>query len=224
MNSKLGFVFIFLSLTSTLFSQRFTFAPEVGIAYSQIDGDWLQGFDKTGSLFGLGTNYFINDKFSLAFNAKYMNLGSGNGGKKQNKPSGAIQFISSFSSASIGAGFMVVPFNSKLRIGGGINYNRVVDFSYNTLVQLTTQSRIIIDKDKLRTNYLAYNLSAHINIFQNVYANISFYKSINNLLEDAESSDIKSVVPYYLTYSLFYEFDPNPKRKRAKGKKKRGIN
>lgn len=221
MISKFGFFLILLFVSYGSMGQRFTFAPEIGITCSQIDGDLLQGYDKRGTTFGLGTNYYVSDKFSLSFNTRYKKLGSSSSGRKQSKPSGSFQFTSAFSTASVGTGFMIMPFDSKLRIGGGVSYNRVLDFSFNTLVQLKIEDIIIVDE--IQTNYLAYNINAQFNIFQNLYANISFYKSFNNLLDDSEISAVRTIVPYYFVYSIFYEIDPNPKRRHKKSKKKRRI-
>ena len=222
MLSKLVLLSIFLGFTNTLFCQRFTLVPEIGVACSQIDGDWLQGFDKRGLTVGVGSNYYISDKAYLGFTTRYMQLGSGRGSSNQSKPTGAIQFTSIYSSAAIGANLMLAPFNPDVRFGFGLNYNRIFDFEFNPLVQLSLKNENFIDEDNLVTNYISYNFNFNFKLIDRLYFNASFHKSINDLIDGEDNSSlIESIVPYYLIYTLVYEIDPNPKRSKRASKKKR---
>lgn len=216
------YIALLLSLSLSMNGQRFTFVPEVGITCSQIDGDWLQGFDKRGITLGVGSNYYVSDKLYLGFTARYMQLGSDRGPGRQDKPSGAIQFTSVYSSAAIGANIMLAPFNPNVRFGFGTNYNRIFDFEFNPIVQLSASNKDFIDKENLITNYLSYNFNFNFKVIDRVYFTASFHKSINDLLDGENSSSlIESIVPYYLLYTLVYEIDPNSKRSKRTNKKKK---
>jgi len=203
-------------------AQRFTFVPEAGITCSQIDGDWLQGFDKRGLTLGIGSNYYISDKLYLGFVARYMQLGSEVGAKKQNKPSGAIQFTTNFDAASVGINFMFAPFNPNVRLGAGLSYNRILDFQYNALIKLSMKNENFLEIERLVTNYPSYNININFKIIDRLYFNILFHKSIKNLLSGTDSrASVETLVPFYINYTLVYEIDPKPNRSRKSSKKKK---
>ena len=212
--------------TSHIGAQRFTFNPEIGLACSQMDGDWLQGFDKQGLTVGLSSYYYVNDVVHLGFGAKYNRLGSDTGASKQDKPSGAFQFTTAFTSASIGTELVIAPTSPKFKLGAGITLNRIFGFRYRSLVQLDSLSRFQIEEQDIITDYIGYNFSAHIRLMPQVYSRISFNKSFTSILTSSRANDarqkaISTLNPYYLAFSLYYEFDVNSKRKKTNRKKKR---
>ena len=210
---------------SDLSAQRFTFNPEVGIVCSQVDGDWLQGFDKRSYMLGIGSHYYINDALQIGFAAKYNRLGSETSASRQERPAGAFQFTTSFNVASIGSELIIAPKDDRFKIGAGITLNRVFDFSYRSLVQLDSLSRFQIEDEEIVTNFIGYNFSAHIRLFPNVFSKVTFSKSFSSIydgeVEDSRFTSISTLIPYYLSYSVYYEFDVNSKRKNQRKKKKR---
>jgi len=222
---KIICAFILVLIGYNAEGQRFTFNPEIGAVCSQVDGDWLQGFDKSGLTIGVGSHYYISDAVILGFSGKYMNLGSDVSASRQDSPPDGVQFTSSFSAASLGFDLVIAPFNPKFRFGAGLSLNRIFNFEYNPIVFQTSTTRVLIDEERMKTNYVGYKFFMDLRLFEQAYSRVSFQKSFNSLIgepaEDMLAGVVRRIVPYYLSFTVFYEFEASGGRKTPRKKKRR---
>lgn len=68
--------FLTLIWTSSLYGQRFSVGPALGLVASQVDGDGFQGYDKLGLRIGLRAEAHLNPNIDLVIELLYEQKGS----------------------------------------------------------------------------------------------------------------------------------------------------
>lgn len=109
-------------------SQNFESGLHFGINASQVNGDYMAGFNKIGFAGGLFTDYKINDKWRLSFNMLYSQKGSKRVVSPSRVDSGLWDMLTIH--------YIEVPFYAQYQLLPRASLNAGIGFAYNMGISL----------------------------------------------------------------------------------------
>ena len=188
---------VFLSFSGLSFSQRFKAGIIAGFTTSQVSGDQLSGFNKSGFEFGGLVSAPISEKFDLSFQIVFIQKGS-------KKPNNAAQGDYSYYRMSLN--YIEVPvlfrynFSKKFQFEAGPTFGKLVSSKEED------EHGEIPPVNEFKSFELGFMLGMNYMLFDNFYLNIG---GSNSLLPIRES-DIEGARDQFnsvLMFSFKYVFD-----------------
>jgi len=185
-----------------------------------MDGDKLQGYDKTGLLLGIGTHYALAQDFNLAVKTTFYSQGSARRDRFQDKLKDGLQLEMGLNTIGLELSIMYAPIDRSFFLGTGLVHHRILDYDYNIVDNVISGPPRILDPETVAGSF--NNLKFFIGwSFAKVYRfTIAYESGFTDILQE-DFFNISRLRPYHLAFTLSYELNP-VERKKKKKKKTRG--
>ena len=217
---KVIFFSVFLILGLTSGAQKFSFLPEAGLLFSQIDGDKLNGFHKNGVIIGIGTHYALADQFNLGIKTSFFRQGSARRDPFQEKLPDGIQLEMGLSTVGLELSAMYSPLSKSLFLGAGIVHHQILDFDYNIVDNVISGPERILNPENVSSSFNNLKFFMGWSFYTSYRFTISYERSVNDILIE-DFFNIARLRPYHMAFTLSYELNP-VKKKKSTQKKRRG--
>ena len=195
------FLFLLISLISThyIYAQKFGGGLTVGFNASQIDGDDMAGYHKLGWHGGLNTSYNLNDPWQLNIDFLFSQRGS----QSQLIPDDGVEL------RKITLNYIELPVYISYqdwKIEG--KYYKVQGFAGLSAGRLFSVKNALgakdINSDNFISNDLSYLLGAKLMFTKHFGMTGRYTRSIFKMYKNPDDGS-KSLLGYFLTFSLFYK-------------------
>lgn len=211
---------VFCLFFATLgYTQKFSFLPEAGLLMTQIDGDKLQGYHKTGVLIGIGTHYSLSSDFILAIKTSFYRQGSARKDRFQEKNPDGIQLEMGLSTVGLELSAMYAPIDRSFFFGGGLVHHQILDYDYNIVDNVISGPPRILEPTVVSSSFNNVKFFLGWSFATSYRFTIAYEKSFTDILQE-NFFNIERLRPYHLAFTLSYELNPI-KRKKSKRKKVR---
>ncbi len=187
--------------------ERFTFYQKLGLLRSQVDGDNMTGYDKTGFEIGAGVNYKLSRGLFLNLGLQYNKLGSVRPTEFEDLIPGITELGTDINAFGAQAGFMFRPVDKKIFISNSILFNRLTKFraeSYTFDGVVETPFEL---ERSLRSSFLSTEFVFGLDLFQNFGIYASVFISFSNLIE-IPYNDLRVMRPYHIGIGAYYRIIP----------------
>lgn len=209
---------IFLSIN--LSGQKFSFLPEVGLLRTQMDGDKLQGYHKTGFLVGIGTHYALSNSVNLAVKTSFYSHGSARKDRFQDKLDEGIQLEMGLSTIGLEVSAMYQPEGKSIFLGAGLVNHTILDYDYKVIDNVISGPPRILEPSAVSRSFNSIKLYVGWRFNRSYRFTIAYEKSFSDILVD-DFFNLNRLLPYHLAFSLSYEFNPQKEKRNQKAKKRR---
>lgn len=198
-------------------AQKFSFLPEAGLLFSQIDGDKLNGFHKTGVIIGIGTHYALSDQFNLGIKTSFFRQGSARKDPFQEKLPDGIQLEMGLSTVGLEFSMMYSPLGNSLFFGAGLVHHQILDFDYNIVDNRISGPERILDAEFVNSSFNNVKFFLGWSFLTSYRFTISYERSFSDIL-NTDFFNIARLRPYHMAFTFSYELNPV---KKGKSKKKK---
>lgn len=201
--------FFFMSINS-LSSQTevFNFGVGVSLLSSQLDGDNMRGFKKSGYELSLNGGFNMNENNEIVVATSFQNLGSRR--KNERIPIGSNLYLAEIDIQQVGLmlGYAVSYFENALeykqfRTLIAIKANRLIDVEGNVFPRSGQSEPDFVKKD-FRSNYLSAKVATGLYFGVHVILNFNFEIGLQNIIETTDKFGIQRIRPYHFGIGLSY--------------------
>lgn len=200
-------------------AQKFSFLPEAGLLYGQIDGDKLHGYHKTGFIAGIGTYYPLGNGFNLAVKTSFYKQGSVRKDRFQDKLPSGIQLEMDLNTVGLEVSAMYAPTTRAFFFGAGAVHHQILDFDYKIIDNVISGPERIIDPRTVSSSFNNLKIFIGWSFATSFRFTIAYERSFTDILKE-DFINITRLHPYHLAFTFSYEINPVT-RKKTKAKKER---
>lgn len=187
------FIFLFLGIYNTLYSQQFTGKFLFGMVASQVDGDGLAGYNKPGVQLGLIVGKSIYNKLSIQ--AGFMYTSKGSWQKNSITPPG-------YSPKKINLQYAEVPFFVKYDLTQKWKLNTGIALGYLFYLRVTDEfGSFTHDQTE---PYLSFDYTANLGVDYQLNSSFSAFLYMNRSLIFIRENPFH--INNYISSGLYYHF------------------
>lgn len=184
---------------------------------TQIDGDKLQGFHKTGFLAGIGTHYPLSNSIKLAIKTSYYSQGSSRKDPFQDKLPEGIQLEMGLSTVGLELSTMFAPIDRSFFFGVGMVHHQILNFDYKIVDNVINGQARMLDATTVGSSFNNIKFYLGWSFATSYRFTIAYERSFTDIL-DEDFFNIARLRPYLMAFTLSYELNP-AKKKKSKAKK-----
>ena len=203
---------VLISSTDPLLSQKdvFNFGVEVGVMFSQIDGDNMTGFNKTGYEFSLNSGFNINESNEIVVATSFQRLGSSRDNER-------IPYVDDYYLIELDIQQVGLTFGYAFSYGENafkfkqfrtliaLKTNVLIDVESNVIARKRPSTPDFVKQD-FRSYYLSAKIATGINIGQHVILGFNFDMSLQNIIRTTDKFGVQSLRPTQIGLGLSYYF------------------
>ena len=232
--SKFAVSILFILLFSfPLHSQGFQFGLKAGYLASQIDGDNLKGFDKSGIMLGALGGFAVNDRQWVVVECTYQSFGSSIKDENKSLTAAGMRdlYIWDMSSASVFLGFSqhlgqkpIDEPSLKFRFIGGLRAHGIVKKEVEVRHPVGIMADQTIEAADVKRFMVGLSLGAGVFIRPNLILDIAYDYSLSNLLIKPELDDMRvlpDILPYYYSLGISYYLSNGSSKKKKSHRRRR---
>lgn len=200
-------------------SQKFSFVPEAGILLTQIDGDKLQGFHKTGFIAGIGTHYPLSNSIKIAIKTSFYRQGSSRKDPFQDKLPDGSQLEMGLSTVGLELSTLFSPIDRSFFFGFGLVHHQILNYDYNIVDNVINGPERILDPTTIASSFNNIKFYLGWSFATSYRFTIAYARSFTDILKE-DFLNIGRLKPYNMSFTFSYELNP-AKKKKTKGRKVR---
>ena len=206
-------LFVFGSIH--LIGQDFSFITEVGYLRSQVDGDKVHGFYKSGFQLGIGTKYGFTDVSSLLIKTSFYQQGSARKDRFQDKLEDGIQLELTLKSIGLEASYQYKHPKKSFFLGGGLVQHRIISFDSEIINNDINNGLQSLDEDLISNFFTDMKVFYGSKFIHDLSFYFYFELSLSNILK-SEFENLGHLTPYSLGVNLSYEIKSGKSKRRRR--------
>ena len=182
---------------------RFSFLVQAEYIKSQIDGDFLKGYDKSGYMFGGGVQYRLTNEFSLMADVSFNSIGSMRSDPFLTKLRYGVQLDFEMKTIAPGISLVINPIGKKYTIETGLNYHRLINYDYSSNFRTTTTAEVELSDEYIGSGFLAVQFKVGYTFVKNLRFYGKYNHGISSLLKK-DYINIHKIQPYWISFGVYY--------------------
>jgi hypothetical protein len=206
-------LFVFGSIH--LVGQHFSFITEAGYLKSQVDGDKIHGFYKSGFQLGIGTKYGFTDVSSFLIKTSFYQQGSARKDRFQDKLEDGIQLELTLKSIGLEASYQYDHPGKSFFLGGGLVQHRIISFNSEIIENDVKNGLQSLDEDLISNYFTDLKVYYGSKFLDDLSFYFYFELSLTNILK-SEFENLARLTPYSFGVNLSYEIKSGKSKRRRR--------
>ena len=212
--------FFLVTFSTHVSAQKFVFSGDIGLLYTQIDGDRLSGYHKRGFRGGIGVNYPLGEIVSLNAKTSFYRHGSSRKNSSQERVDDGSQLVMNINSVGLEWSLEIQPTNVKTYFSTGLVVHRAFSFSVEPINLIVNGPTPTFNNQNIKSNFVDFTFLLGYKFTPNNKVFTTFNRTLSNILV-TPFEGVNKLAPYNLGVGYAYTINPRPERKPNKLRKRR---